>query len=32
MSQPDPDTRRVVLRRLRRIGVAFVVLVIAVVA
>ncbi len=32
MSQPDPNTRRVVLRRLRRIGVAFVVLVIAVVA
>ena len=32
MSQPDPDTRRVVLRRLRRIGIVFVVLVIAVVA
>jgi RND family efflux transporter MFP subunit len=32
MSQPDPNTRGVVLRRLRRIGVAFVVLVIAVVA
>ena len=32
MSQPDPDTRRVVLRRLRRIGVAFIVLMIVVVA
>jgi RND family efflux transporter MFP subunit len=32
MSQPDPNTRRVVLCRLRRIGVAFVVLMIAVVA
>jgi len=32
MSQPDPNARRVVLRRLRRIGIVFVVLVIAVVA
>lgn len=32
MSQPDPNSHRVVLRRLRRIGVAFVVLVIVVVA
>ena len=32
MSQPDPNTRGVVLRRLRRIGVAFIVLMIVVVA
>jgi RND family efflux transporter MFP subunit len=32
MSQPDPNARRFVLRRLRRIGIVFVVLVIAVVA
>ena len=32
MSQPDPNARRVVLRRLRRIGIVFVVLLIAVVA
>ena len=31
MSQPDPNTRGVVLRRLRRIGVAFIVLMIVVV-
>ena len=32
MSQPDPNARRFVLRRLRRIGIVFVVLLIAVVA